>query len=117
MNKKENKRRITITLDDNQFRELEILMEEDGQNNFTYYFVYLIMQEKKRRNDPQVQAKRPVGRPPKAKVEEDTNRYPAPYKGGGAYTKDEWEAYFEFRKKEVPPLPKPLTKSQLEKYN
>ena len=115
--RKENKQRITITLDDNQLRELEILMEEDGQTVFTTYFVYLIMQEKKRRVEGAPHIKRPVGRPKKEEVEEDTNMYPAPYEGGGAYTRLELEAWYAFRDKKMPPMPKPLTKEELKKYN
>jgi len=110
------KKRITITLDEVQQRELEILMEEDGQTIFNAYFVYLIMQEKKRRGAP-LEGKRPVGRPKKEVPEEDTNLYPAPYKGGGAYTHDELEAWYAYRDKTMPPLPKPLTKEELKKYN
>lgn len=43
------KRRITITLNENQYNNLMDLMDEDSQTNMTYYFIYLIQQEKKRR--------------------------------------------------------------------
>jgi len=110
------KRRVTLSLPLDQYRELEILMEEDGQTNFTYYGIYLIQQEKKRRLEPVSTGKRPVGRPKLAVEEEDTNLYPAPYKGGGVYNKEDYEGYFTFRNQPIPPLPKPLTTKELEKY-
>lgn len=110
-------KKISVNLDlDTQWRVLETLMDEDGQKNITAYIVYLIYQEKKRREGLLEAPKRPVGRPKKVAEEEDTNRYPAPYEGGGAYTRQEWEAYFEFRNESVPPLPKPLSAEELKKY-
>lgn len=112
------KKRITIVLDDNQERELEIIMEEDSQTNMTSYFIYLIMQEKKRRAGELTEAKRPVGRPKKVPEVEDTNKYPPPYKGGVPYSKEDWELYWHYRpKQETPPLPKPLTVEELKKWD
>jgi len=107
------RRRITITLNTNQFRNLENLMNEDNQTNFTYYFIYLIQQEKRNRQENKT-SKKPVGRP---KKEEDNNFYPAPYAGGGLYTREELEGYYEFRGEAVPPLPEPLTSEEKKKYN
>ena len=106
MNKR---RRIMLSLTPVQFNELQILMAEDGQTNFTFYAVYLINQEKKRRAGAVEAPKRPVGRPKNKTEEEDKALYPAPYEGGGAYTKSDWEGYYEFRGEPVPPLPMPLT--------
>lgn len=106
------RRRITITLNTNQYRNLQNLMTEDAQTNLTYYFIFLIQQEKKRRDEDLLNKKKPVGRPKKDE-EEDLNKYPAPYKGGGVYTKADWISYFEFRGQTPEPLPKPLTAKQL----
>jgi len=113
------KRKITISLDQSQERELEILMAQDGQKNFTYYFVYLIMQEKKRRVDGVQLDKRLVGRPRKSddSLTEDTNKYPSPYKGGAPYSKQDLEMYYDFRNVPMPPLPKPLTKAQIKEFD
>ena len=111
-----DKRRITITLNTNQYRNLQMLMSEDEQTNLTYYFIFLIQQEKKRREEEMVNRKKPVGRPKKETEEEDTNLYPAPYSGGGAYTKNDWIAWYEFRGQDVPPLPAPLNAEELKKY-
>ena len=113
MNKE--KRRITITLDKVQEAELQSLMKEDGQTNLTFYYVYLVKQERNRRME--ITTKRPVGRPKASEKVEDTNLYPAPYKGGGVYTREDWIGYYEFRKEEVPPLPDPLTPAEIAKYN
>ena len=110
-------KRITATLDDNQFIELQKLMEQDGQKNFTFYFVYLIMQEKKRREDFVANIKRPVGRPKKIDEIEDTNQYPAPYKGGAPYSAQDLELYYDFRNVPMPPLPKPLTAEEISKFD
>lgn len=109
------KRRVTILLDDNQFRELQILMEHSGMTSYTQYLIGLIYKEK--HGELGGGAKRPVGRPKKIDDQEDKTLYPAPYIGGGAYTRGDWEGYYEFRGLEVPPLPKPLTKEELKKYN
>lgn len=115
-NKKNERRRVTVSLDPLQFAELESLMKEDGQTNYTFYYVYLVKQERNRRME--ITTKRPVGRPKgTSNTLEDTNLYPAPYKGGGAYTKDDWIGYYEFRKEEVPPLPDPLTPAEIAKFS
>ena len=97
------KRKVTLSLDIEQFNDLQALMKEDGQTNFTFYAVYLINQEKKARNKPK------AGRP-KA-VEEEVLYYPSPQKGNKTpYTKQDLEAYYAFRNVEMPPLPEPLPK-------
>jgi len=115
-----NIKKISLNLDiDTQLRVLETLMAEDGQTNLSAYIVYLIYQEKKRREGKTdtFGTKRPVGRPRKVEVEVDKNLYPAPYKGGAPYTAETLEQYYEFQKKEQPPLPKPLTNDEIAKYN
>ena len=113
---KQARRRVTLSLNPDQFRELEILMEEDGQTNFTFYIVFLILQEKKRRMEGIKTAKNPVGRPKTTVEAEDLNFYPAPYKGGAPYKRVDLEAYYDFRKEVMPPLPKPLTAEEIKKY-
>jgi hypothetical protein len=109
--KRSNKRRVTLSLSLEQFTELTLLMEEDGQDNFTFYAVYLINQEKKRRAEAVEAPKKAVGRPKKEKEDdEDPTLYPAPYDGGGTYTRAELESYYAFHNKPMPPLPKPVKK-------
>lgn len=113
MNKK-----ISVNLDlETQWRELEILMEQDGQKNITSYIVYLIYQEKKRRAGLLPEPRRPVGRPKKIDEIEDTNQYPAPYKGGAPYSAQDLELYYDFRNVPMPPLPKPLTAEEISKFD
>jgi|TARA_R100001530_G_scaffold100538_1_gene69888 hypothetical protein len=114
----EMNKKISVNLDlATQWRELEILMEEDGQKNISAYIVYLIYQEKKRRAGLLQDPKRPVGRPKKVEEIEDSHKYPAPYKGGAPYSAKELKLYYEFRNEPIPPLPKPLTAEEIAKFD
>lgn len=110
------RRKISISFSESQFNDLVNIMEIDGQDNYTFYFAYLVNQEKKRKQNALEPKKRSVGRPKKQSEVVDDNKYPAPYSGGGIYTRDEWISYFEFRNEPVRQLPKPLTAEEIEKY-
>lgn len=112
--KMNTRRKVTASLNPEQFAELEALMKEDGQTNYTFYLVYLIKQEGKRREAEK--GKRAPGRPKKEDTEEVFYPSPDPNGGRAPYSKEDWEAYFTFRKEEVPPLPAPLTKEELKKW-
>lgn len=108
------KRKITASLNEEQFADFEMLMAEDKQDNISFYFAYLINQEVKRRAE--LKEKRSPGRPPK-KEDEDVY-YPAPYEGGAPYKLVDLKAYYDFRKQPLPdPLPRPLTKEELAKWD
>jgi len=92
------KKRTTETLDNNQVIELQKL-------------------KGKRREDFVANIKRPVGRPKKIDEIEDTNQYPAPYKGGAPYSAQDLELYYDFRNVPMPPLPKPLTAEEISKFD
>jgi hypothetical protein len=73
------KRKVVLSLDPLQFSELQSLMLEDVQTNFTTFGVYLIMQERKRRIEEK--RKKGVGRPRNDGEEEEEEEkaiYPHP---------------------------------------
>lgn len=109
-----SKRKVILSLNDAQFADLKALMEEDNQDNFTFYGVYLIQQEKKRREAEN--NKRPVGRPKKEEVEDLWYPSPDP-KSSMPYREGELAGYYEIRKQVMPPLPKPLTKEELKEWD
>ena len=102
-------KRLIITINDLQQEALAELMKADLETNMSAYVGRLIIQEKLKRE--QDKGKRSVGRP--KKEDEEELYYPAPYEGGGVYTKNDWEGYYNFRNKPVAPLPPPLTKEEL----
>lgn len=108
------RRKVTMSFTEDQFKDLEDLMKEDKQDNFTYYGVFLIQQEKKRRLAEQT--KRSPGRP--RKDEPEVFYYPCPYDPEVyPYTKEEIEGYYALRKQEVPADLKPLSKEELKKWD
>ena len=61
-----NTRLVSLSLNLEQFAELEALMSEDKQTNFTFFCVQLIVNERKRRQGIITDGTaRPVGRPRK----------------------------------------------------
>ncbi len=110
-------KKIVVVLNEKKEEALKEMMDDDLETNVSGYVGNLIVQEHKRRTANSEPGKRPVGRPKKEKDEEDTNLYPAPYKGGGAYTAVDWKAWYEFRGVTAPPLPEPLTPEEIEKFN
>ena len=114
MKKKHNiRRKVTMSLTEEQFKDLDELMKEDKQDNFTFYGVFLIQQEKKRRENERSKVGR--GRP-KKEGEEDKEvlYYPAPYDPEAPpYTMDDLEAYYSFSNQKVPEQPRPFTKEDL----
>ena len=111
-------KRIIITLPDGHDDLLEKLMRDDMETNQSAYMARFIVQETKRRMEVPANVKRAVGRPKKSDEVEDTNRYPAPYEGGGVYTALELGAWYEFDSKrgKMPPLPAPLSAKEIKKY-
>lgn len=108
------RRKVTMSFTDDQFADLQALMREDKQDNFTFYGVFLIQQEKKRREVERSKVGR--GRP-KQEVTE-TLYYPCPYDENiYPYTMSELEGYYALRKEEVPKDLKPLTKEELRKFD
>jgi hypothetical protein len=103
-----SRRKVTASLNLEQYTDLETLMKEDGQTNLTFFIVFLINQEKKRREN----TKRPVGRPRKEDKEDEEEElwYPSPDGGTTLYDKDELEAYYHYRNQPMPPLPAPVKK-------
>lgn len=105
---------LRISLKPEQNDLLEKLMADVHQTNKSAFIVYLLANEEKAREN--VIVKRAVGRP--KKEEEETIYYPAPYEGGAPYDKPAFEAYYAFRKQPLPdPMPKPLTKEELQKWD
>ena len=111
------RRKVTASLNPDQFADLEALMKEDGQTNLTFFVVYLINQEKKRRSE--VITKKPVGRP--KKEDEVIVYYPSPdlkFGNRNPYTKEAYQAYCIAHKQPMPdPMPEPLTKEELAKWD
>ena len=108
-----SRRKVILSLNPVQFADLEALMAEDGQDNFTFYGAYLINQEKKRREGERSKSK--VGRP-KSEPKEQL-WYPCPDTHGTMpYTEDELRGYYEIRGEKMPPLPIPYTKEELKKW-
>lgn len=108
------RRKVTMSFTEDQFKDLEALMREDKQDNFTYYGVFLIQQERKRRDAERSKVGR--GRPTKEK--EVIDYYPCPYDANVfPYTLAELEGYYQLRKEEVPKDVRPLTKEELKKFD
>lgn len=108
------RRKVVASLNPEQFAVLDGLMKEDKQDNFTFYIAYLAMQERKRRDEES--KKRGVGRPKAGK--EEILYYPSPDKNVSyPYTEDELRGYYDMRKEPMPPLPAPLSKEELKKYD
>jgi len=108
------RRKVVLSLNEAQFADLEALMKEDMQDNFTFYGVFLIQQEKKRRE----LEKSKVGRGRPKKDEPEILYYPCPYDANVyPYTREELEGYYQLRKEEVPADAKPLTKEELKKFD
>lgn len=108
------RRKVVLSLNEEQFADLEALMKEDKQDNFTYYGVYLIQQEKKRREAERAK----VGRGRPRKEEQEVVYYPCPFDDSVfPYTMAEIEGYYALRKEEVPANLKPLTKEELKKFD
>lgn len=110
------RRKVVASLNPDQYRVLRGLMEEDHQDNYTFYIAYLAIQERKRRDEDK--GKRKPGRPVVGSTEEIVY-YPSPDKHVSfPYTLDELRGYYEMRKEPLPdPLPAPLTKEELKKYD
>lgn len=107
------RRKVTMSFTEEQFKDLEALMREDKQDNFTYYGVFLIQQEKKRRDSE----RNKVGRGRPKKEAEEELYYPCPYDPESfPYTMSELTGYYQIRKEEVPKDIKPLTKAELQKW-
>lgn len=107
------RRKVTMSFTEDQFADLEALMREDKQDNFTYYGVFLIQQEKKRRDGERNKPK--AGRP--KKEDEVIEFYPCPYNPESyPYTMSELTGYYQIRHEEVPKDIKPLTKVELQKW-
>jgi hypothetical protein len=108
-------KRIIITLDETKERALSFIMSEDMETNVSGYLGRLIVEKFKDRQGSS--GKKLVGRPKKTVADDDTNLYPAPYKGGGAYTRSDLEGWYEFRGLPVPDLPAPLTAEEIAKFS
>ena len=108
------RRKVTMSFTEEQFKDLEALMREDKQDNFTYYGVFLIQQERKRRDGERSKVGR--GRPTKEK--DETQYFPCPYDANVyPYTMSELEGYYALRKEEVPKDVRPLTREELKKFD
>ena len=84
------------------------------QENMSQYFGMMIAELTKWREEGKT---RRVGRP--KKEDQEVVYYPSPDTKHGnryPYTKDELEAYYMFHKEPMPPLPEPLTKEELLKW-
>jgi hypothetical protein len=105
--------KFLVSINDAQAEALQTLMEEDMQENRSQYIGMLITEVYKNRR--KVEEKRPVGRPKKEK--EEVEWYLAPYDPEAPpYTMEDLQAYYSFRKQEVPKNLKPLTKEELKKW-
>lgn len=107
-----SKRKVILSLNEAQFADLQALMVEDNQDNFTFYGVYLIQQEKKRREADRT--RRPVGRPKKEEEKEEYYANPENPKQY-PYTMSELIGYYQIRNKKVPEGLNPIPTEELSK--
>lgn len=95
------RRKVTLSLNPDQFAELEALMKEDGQTNFTFFAVYLISREKKFRENEKMKR---AGRPKNESKDEPIVWYKAPDGSRTPYSKDDLESYYAFRNMDMPDI-------------